>query len=71
MEQVKGDCIDPGYIDFFNSCRCRPSVHRYHIVDIDENLQRNILASHNTASDAHRWLTDNFPAWVQKYGVNQ
>lgn len=25
LEQVKGNCLDPGYVDFFNSMKCRPS----------------------------------------------
>lgn len=34
LEQIVGTCIDPGYVDFFNSPRCRPSRFLYPLVDI-------------------------------------
>lgn len=37
FEQIKGECIDPGYVDFFLSHRCRPAVHEMPIVDIDRD----------------------------------
>ena len=67
LEQVKGDCIDPGYIDFFNSFKCRPSIHDYHIVDTDAHGNRTILATHNYPSNAHSWLAVNVPLWAQRY----
>ncbi len=37
FEQIRGECTDPGYVDFFMSHNCRPAQHEYPIVDIDEN----------------------------------
>lgn len=39
FEQIEGRCIDPGYVDFFMSHRCRPAVNERPIVDIDEQGQ--------------------------------
>jgi hypothetical protein len=39
LEQIRGSCIDEGYVDFFLSHNCRPAVHEYPLVDIDENGQ--------------------------------
>ena len=36
LEQIRGNCIDPGYVDFFLSHNCRPAAHEYPLVDIDE-----------------------------------
>ena len=69
LEQVKGNCIDPGWIDFFNTQACRPSVHEYHIVDTNELGEKTVMASHTTPSAANRWLTINCPLWVQEHGI--
>jgi hypothetical protein len=69
LEQVKGNCIDPGWIDFFNTQACRPSVHEYHIIDTDANGKQTLMASHTSPSDANRWLTINCPLWVQQHGI--
>lgn len=39
LEQIRGSCIDEGYVDFFLSHNCRPAVHEYPLGDIDENGQ--------------------------------
>jgi hypothetical protein len=39
FEQIEGRCIDPGYVDFFESHHCRPAVHEMPIVDIDQDGQ--------------------------------
>ena len=39
LEQIRGNCIDEGYVDFFLSHNCRPAAHEYPLVDIDENGQ--------------------------------
>jgi hypothetical protein len=70
LEQVKGNCIDEGYVDFFNSYKCRPSVYDYHIIDTDKEGNKSILATHSYASDALGWLQQNFPKWVEKHSVN-
>ncbi len=35
LEQIRGDCIDEGYVDFFLSHNCRPASYEYPLVDID------------------------------------
>lgn len=37
FEQIRGSCIDPGYVDFFMSHNCRPAAYEMPIVDIDAN----------------------------------
>ena len=71
LEQVKGSCIDEGYLDFFNSFRCRPSVHEYHIIDTDKDGNMKILATHTISSEAKLWLQENVPLWVQLHGISQ
>lgn len=71
LEQIKGDCLDEGYIDFFNSFRCRPSIHNYHIIDIDKEGKKSILATHTNPSEAFQWLTNNVPLWVKEHGVQE
>ena len=39
LEQIRGNCIDEGYVDFFLSHNCRPAAHEYPLVDIDANGQ--------------------------------
>lgn len=36
LEQIRGNCLDEGYVDFFLSHNCRPAAHEYPLVDIDE-----------------------------------
>lgn len=69
LEQVRGDCIDPGYVDFFLSNKCRPSRHEYHIIDIDAAGEKKILATHTSPSEGYRWFQQNCPLWVQEHGV--
>lgn len=71
LEQVKGDCIDPGYVDFFNSFQCRPAVSNYHIIDIDKDGSKQILATHTTPHEAYLWLKENVPIWVEEHGIEQ
>jgi hypothetical protein len=71
LEQVRGDCLDPGYVDFFGSAKCRPAVYSYHIIDIDKDQKPQILASHTSPSEAKEWLVQNVPKWVQEHGVPQ
>jgi mannosyltransferase OCH1-like enzyme len=70
LEQVEGDTLDPGYVDFFLSAKCRPSLHSYHIIDI-EDQQMNILATHTSPEEAKDWLVENVPKWVQEHGIPQ
>ena len=69
LEQVRGNTLDAGWIDFFNSSNCRPSVHEYYIYDTDQAGNKTKMATHTNPSDANRWLTINCPLWVQEHGI--
>lgn len=67
LEQVKGACIDHGYVDFFLSPKCRPAVDEYHIVDIDADNRAEILATHFNPQQASAWLRANFTKWIMAH----
>lgn len=69
LEQRRGQVVDPGYVDFFDSPRCRSSVSEYHIVDIAPDGTETVLATHTQGSAANRWLQTNFGNWVTDHGV--
>jgi hypothetical protein len=71
LEQVQGDCIDEGYVDFFNSFQCRPARFAYHMIDIDRVGHKQILATHYTSGEVILWLKENVPVWVDKHGIPQ
>jgi len=71
LEQVRGDCIDDGYVDFFNSFKCRPAIFSYHLIDIDRTGHKQILATHSTPGEANHWLKENVPIWVKLHGIPQ
>ncbi len=69
FEQIEGRCIDPGYVDFFESHHCRPAVHEMPIVDIDENGQIVAVLHPNYTQEMGmdlylRLLTD----WTNRWG---
>ena len=69
FEQIEGRCLDPGYVDFFKSHRCRPAVHERPIVDSDENGQIAAVLHPNYTQQLGmeiylRLLTD----WAQRWG---
>lgn len=71
LEQVQGNCIEPGYVDFFNSFRCRPALYDYHIIDTDRDGKKQILATHSKPSEAKLWLMIHVPVWVKEHGIEQ
>ena len=64
MEQVRGDCLDPGYVDFFGSPRCRPAKHEMPVVDIAPDGTQTILA-HRLRPHELRGLVG---LWSTKHG---
>lgn len=70
LEQVRGETIDPGYVDFFMSSRTRPSIVMYHIKDFDPEGNETTLFSSTSGSASHGWLKDNFSRWAQEHGVS-
>lgn len=71
LEQIEGCYIDDGYVDFFNTVNCRPSIHEFHFVDIDHNGKQTILSSHTIPSDAQTWLKQNISNWARKHGISK
>ena len=69
FEQVQGDCLDEGYTDFFNSPRCRPSVHRLFLVDVAPDGTRHMLVSDFQPGSPRTLLETAFRSWVETYGV--
>ena len=71
FEEERGNCIDQGYVDFFNSSRCRPAVDMYRLVDIGPNSEKNVIYEYLPAEMSRevyfRLVTD----WVACYGVPQ
>ena len=69
LEQIRGKCTDEGYVDFFMSAGCRPSVYEYPIVDIDENGKvANIICRHYAQSMGMDLYLKMLGEWVTKHG---
>lgn len=69
MEQIRGECTDPGYVDFFMSHNCQPASHEYPIVDIDENGKvAAILCQHYTQSMGMDLYLEILTKWVTAHG---
>lgn len=69
MEQIRGECTDPGYVDFFMSHNCRPATHEYPIVDIDANGKvAAILCHHYTQSMGMDLYLNILTNWVTAHG---
>jgi len=58
LTEEKGECIDPGYVDFFLGTNCRPAAYRKYVV---EKLPDGTTAILHDNPDA---LAKDFPAWV-------
>ncbi len=69
LEQIRGNCIDEGYVDFFLSHNCRPAIHEYPLVDIDQNGQIQQLLHPNftpgTSVDVYLAILE---AWATRWG---
>ncbi len=69
LEQIRGACTDPGYVDFFLSHHCRPAQHLYPIVDIDENGKvANILCEHYEQSMGMDLYLQLLTEWATRWG---
>lgn len=72
MEQIRGECTDPGYVDFFLSHNCRPAVHEYPIVDIDKNGKvAGILCQHYSQSMGMGLYLQILEKWVTEHGRSE
>ncbi|MCE9616551.1 MAG: hypothetical protein K8T26_19930 [Lentisphaerae bacterium] len=69
FEQIEGRCIDPGYVDFFESHHCRPALHEMPIVDIDYDGQiAAVLCPHFTQSMGMKIYLKLLGEWVNRWG---
>ena len=69
FEQIRGTCIDAGYVDFFGSHRCRPSVHEMPILDIDaEGKIVKVLCADYQQSMGMALYLQLLEAWVTEHG---
>lgn len=58
LTEEKGECIDPGYVDFFLGPNCRPAKHRRYLVEKLPDGSTGILHDNPEA------LARDFDAWV-------
>lgn len=58
LTEEKGECIDPGYVDFFLGPNCRPSQFQRYLVEKLPDGTTNIL------HDDPQGLSRDFDAWV-------
>ena len=69
FEQIEGRCIDEGYVDFFESHRCRPALHEMPIVDIDaEGCIAAVLCRHYTQSMGMEIYLKLLGDWGNQWG---
>jgi hypothetical protein len=69
FEQVRGQCTDPGYVDFFMSQACRPAQHEYPIVDIDENGKiAGVVCNHYSQAMGMSLYLELLDKWVTVHG---
>ena len=69
LEQIRGNCIDEGYVDFFLSHNCRPAAHEYPLVDIDEkgDIAAVLHPDFRPGMSMDAYL-EILTSWVSKWG---
>ena len=69
FEQIRGQCTEPGYVDFFNSPMCRPAVHQYPLVDFSaDGKEFHVLCPHYTENMGMDLYLNLLKDWAYKYG---
>ena len=58
LTEERGECIDPGYVDFFLGPNCRPAQYRRYLVEKLPDGATGVLHDNPTA------LASDFPKWV-------
>lgn len=69
FEQVQGECLDPGYVDFFGSPKCRPAKYRMPLVDIAPDGTQTVLLQDFQPGTPRSVMSDVFGAWVAQHGM--
>jgi hypothetical protein len=59
LTEEKGECIDPGYVDFFLGPNCRPAKYQKYLVEKLPDGTMGILHDNPAA------LAGDFDAWVK------
>ena len=69
FEQIRGACIDPGHVDFFESRRCRPATHEMPLVDIrsDGSIDK-VLCPHYSKTQGMGLYLELLEAWAKEHG---
>lgn len=68
LTEEKGECLDPGYVDFFLGPNCRPAKYQKYLVEKLPDGSTGVLHDNPAAlaKDRHAW--DAFlEAWVTKH----
>jgi hypothetical protein len=59
LTEKMGECIDPGYVDFFLGPNCRPAKYQKYLVEILPDGTTGVLHDNPEA------LARDFNAWVE------
>jgi hypothetical protein len=71
FEQVRGACIDPGYVDFFLGPNCHPASYLWPLVDVDIEGNQTILVENFRPGMDMNIYYQALAVWVEKYGIPQ
>jgi len=68
LTEEKGECIDPGYVDFFLGPNCRPAQYRKYLVEKLPNGSTGVLHDNpvGLARDPHEWVAF-LDKWVTRH----
>jgi hypothetical protein len=69
FEQKAGAVVDGGYVDFFNSPRCRPSIQRLPLVDVDTDGTETVLLEDFQPSMDRAVFAHVFEVWCRRHGI--
>lgn len=70
LEQIKGECVDEGYADFFDSHLCGLATFLTPLVDIAPDGSSTILHPDFKPHHMHIWR-DILKSWVDQHGIPQ
>jgi hypothetical protein len=69
FEQTAGAVVSEGYVDFFNSARCKPVVQALPLVDIDAAGTQTVLLADYKPSMGREVFARVFGEWCARYGI--
>ncbi len=71
FEQRAGEVLQEGYVDFFNSPRCRPTVRRLPVVDVAPDGAETVLLEDFRPSMGMETFSRTFGEWALRHGVDE